>query len=142
MRHKILCRENHKHSPSNCSHLRHSKAKHRLSLIERFCAKISIGDDCWLWLGNTYGNGYAKFSVNEKYVPAYRTAYELFCGVIPSKLFVCHKCDNGSCVRPLHLFIGTQSDNMKDCVAKGRWRTGNVVRNLKTGRIITVLPWN
>lgn len=33
---------------------------------------------------------------------------------------------NGSamrcCLNPSHLFLGTQSDNIKDCVAKGRHR--------------------
>ncbi len=31
-----------------------------------------------------------------------------------------HMCDNRQCVRPDHLFYGTQSDNVRDCVLKGR----------------------
>ncbi|MGH9388833.1 MAG: HNH endonuclease [Vicinamibacteria bacterium] len=38
----------------------------------------------------------------------------------PLGLDVLHSCDNPLCVRPDHLFIGTASDNMMDCLRKGR----------------------
>jgi hypothetical protein len=77
---------------------------------------------CWIWVGGHTQRGRPQIRVggSKKQVYAHRWTYERFLGPIPEGLYVCHKCDNPSCVRPSHLFLGTQDDNMKDMVSKGR----------------------
>lgn len=38
---------------------------------------------------------------------------------------VLHTCDNSMCVRREHLYEGTNADNVRDRVARGRSRTGD-----------------
>ena len=53
-------------------------------------------------------------------VAAHRYAWELERGPIPPGIFVLHACDNPPCVRATHLFLGTNTDNIRDMHAKGR----------------------
>jgi hypothetical protein len=45
-------------------------------------------------------------------------------GAIPDGLFVLHRCDTPNCVRPDHLFLGNQQDNVNDMMQKQRNHTG------------------
>jgi hypothetical protein len=50
-----------------------------------------------------------------------RLIWELDHGPIPRGMLVLHRCDNPSCIKPSHLFLGTDKDNTQDCLRKGRF---------------------
>jgi hypothetical protein len=88
---------------------------------DRFFHHVQKTDGCWLWSGyrNDVGYGYAWWRKSNRL--AHRVAWEIATGVWPpSTTHVCHSCDNPSCVRPDHLFLGTALDNIRDMIAKGR----------------------
>lgn len=94
--------------------------------IDRF---FRIGDknECWIWFGPRTGAGrsgrglpYGQLKIKSKMHKAHRLMYEYFYGKKPGQFKVLHTCDNPLCVKPSHLVLGTQLDNIRDCTAKGR----------------------
>jgi DNA-binding CsgD family transcriptional regulator len=86
----------------------------------RFWPKVRKGDGCWIWLGANNGK-YGHILTYKVMEYSHRVSWEIHYGPIQAGMNVLHRCDNPLCVRPDHLFLGTQSDNIKDCVAKGRF---------------------
>lgn len=84
----------------------------------RFWTKVDKTDTCWTWTAGR-ANGYGLFCVNGKSQAAHRVSVILD-GRDPTNSVVMHTCDNPSCVRPDHLVIGTQRENMLDMVSKNR----------------------
>jgi hypothetical protein len=105
-------------------------------LEERFWEKVdkSDADGCWLWTATRacrpeYESGYGRIYAHGKARPAAQVAWELANGQpFPEGMLACHHCDNPPCVRPDHIFPGTNSDNINDAVNKGRWSKGPALR--------------
>jgi hypothetical protein len=97
------------------------------TLAQRFWDKVhhEPNTGCWLWSGAADHLGYGSIRINKRTFRAYRVAWELTNGAIPSGLEVCHRCDHPPCVNPEHLFLGTHADNMADMRRKGRMRMPN-----------------
>lgn len=85
---------------------------------------------CWVWTKADRGKGYGVLSINDREVATHRFAYVLLVGPIPNGLFVLHRCDNPSCVNPMHLYAGTHEQNMADKRVRGRAARGE--RNFNT----------
>ena len=97
---------------------------------QRFWKKVQrLGEnECWEWLGygvksSTPGKIYRRKRVNGRTEMPTRISWMIHHGVDPGDLDVLHNCpgaDNPQCVNPTHLWLGTDTDNQRDCRAKGR----------------------
>jgi hypothetical protein len=105
-----------------------------MKTIEEYFNKrynVNVSTGCWIWTGSTVNNLYGCVNFNYKQYLAHRIAYKLFVGKISRSKKVCHKCDTTLCVNPLHLFMGTQKDNLADMTRKGRRAYGDKVAGFK-----------
>lgn len=115
------------------------KVKLRRRFLARFWAKVNKNGPivyeelgrCWLWLGRIYPEGYGVVWFRSGSWSAHRVSWFLKHRKIPvgkKGRMVLHKCDIPACVNPDHLFLGTNTDNMADKVAKGRQAYGAATR--------------
>ena len=80
---------------------------------ERFWAKVDRTEGCWLWTGPQAGGGYGQFSIDGKFRPAHRVAYEWIVGPIQPGLVLDHLCVVRLCVNPAHLEVVTCAENVR-----------------------------
>ena len=90
--------------------------------VKRFDSKWNLDPKtgCWNWAACRDRNGYGRGGFEGETRLAHRVSWMIVFGRLSSEVFLCHRCDNTSCVNPAHLFTGTQADNMEDMFAKGR----------------------
>lgn len=110
-----------------------------LNLPDRFWAKISLlPGPCWVWEAGKTGQGYGRFSYRGRLWLPHRLMMVLIHGEQACDgLDTLHGCDNPRCCRPSHLSIGTRSENMKDCVRRGRFTCNWNAKRRKTAGVET-----
>lgn len=96
-----------------------------------FWTKVNKTETCWLWTAGKTSDGYGSFKIGKRSVRSHRFSFELVNGPIPKGMLICHRCDVPSCIRPEHLFIGSNAENHQDRNKKGRQARGS-----KSGRAI------
>ncbi len=91
---------------------------------DAFLAKVVKTECCWVWTGSTTGHPthpYGRFRIGKKTYPAHRVAWFLHTGdQIEDGLVIDHECDVTRCVRPDHLRVVTQSENLYASYDRGR----------------------
>lgn len=88
---------------------------------------------CWLWEKSVNNRGYGLLQCGGFRGYAHRFSYATFKGDVPAGMHVCHRCDMPICVNPDHLWLGTASDNMRDCVSKSRHASDSPDTNYAIG---------
>jgi hypothetical protein len=91
---------------------------------------VNAETGCWEWTGHLNYHGYGNFTISseviegklcQKKIMVHQAAAVVWLGhVMGTAIQVLHKCDNRKCFNPDHLFFGTQQDNIRDAVSKGR----------------------
>lgn len=84
--------------------------------------KLVVEGDCIVYAGYRNHDGYGKLCRGNRVHFAHRYTYQGLYGEIPCGMKVLHRCDNPPCCNPHHLFLGTQLDNIRDMIGKGRAR--------------------
>jgi hypothetical protein len=93
-------------------------------VTDRVWNHVSKADGCWNWTGTKNQGGYGVITDGNLNRLAHRVAWESVNGQIPIGLLVRHSCDNPTCCNPTHLLLGTQADNVRDSVERGRRAVG------------------
>lgn len=95
--------------------------------IARFWSKVEVGRpaDCWPWQAATSSAEYGRFKIDGVLVSPHRFAFELVNGPIPQGpgyhgTVIRHTCDNSRCCNPAHMALGSQRDNVRDMIDRGR----------------------
>lgn len=98
---------------------------------QRFWGRVVKSDGCWEWKPPYHNQGYGIIMVGLVNRKAHRISWMIANNrTIPKGMYILHSCDNRCgakpgeskthCVRPDHLFLGTQKDNMQDASKKKR----------------------
>ena len=89
--------------------------------FDRFYKKLKENHKgCLEWQGHRAKTGHGQIYFNGKLIGPHVLTWLLKNGAIPKGMCVCHTCDNPPCCNIEHLFLDTQSGNMKDMYKKGR----------------------
>jgi hypothetical protein len=109
--------------------------------IQNFYKNIIIRNGCWGCKKYKKKNGYINIEIGKRKTELlHRLSYKLHYGEIPKGKQVNHKCNNPSCSRPSHLYLGTQKENIQDQHIRGSHSHGEKhgMSKLKENQVKTI----
>lgn len=94
-----------------------------MNAVERFKGNLRRTESgCLEWARKAHDkDGYGLVTFESHQWRAHRLAWTIANGPIPEGMLVCHHCDNPPCCELTHLFLGDESANRQDAIAKGRF---------------------
>ncbi len=97
----------------------------RERLEKLFWAKVDKRghDECWPWTAKSVISSlkYGALNIRGVVTGAHRVAFALANGGIEDGAVIRHSCDNPPCCNPKHLLSGTQGENHRDMMERGRY---------------------
>ena len=101
-------------------------------VYERVMSRLVAEGDCLVYNGARNPRGYGHLANRGRMAYTHRVVYEHHHGTAPAGMVVMHICDNPPCCNIDHLRLGTTSDNVRDCIAKGRHFTPFALKAVKS----------
>lgn len=113
-----------------------SNQTNRLNMMRKILSKAKLQPNgCVEWQGYRNSNGYGTFGFFRIQFLAHRMSWGFANGRPADKnKFICHTCDNPSCINPEHLFEGDPVDNVRDMIVKKRGRVFGYNRESAIGK--------
>jgi hypothetical protein len=97
---------------------------HESMLEQSYWCTGSLETPCLIFWGGRWSNGYGRIHKRAKGWRIHRIAFIIATGMVPEHL-ICHRCDEPLYWNVEHLFEGTNADNNRDMIEKGRRGAGN-----------------
>lgn len=97
-----------------------------IAIVERILKRCdhNVDTGCMIYTGGLDEYGYARLRLGKKNVRGHRVVLALKLGValedLPRHTLARHSCDNRACCNAEHISPGTNLDNVRDKVSRGR----------------------
>lgn len=84
--------------------------------LDNFWEKVDVGakDECWRWEASIGSSGYGFIGFQRESLQPHRVSKYLDVREPIDDVQCNHRCGNGWCVNPDHIYLGTATDNAHD----------------------------